>query len=464
MTAPATGAFLNYDVFADHYRGETNLNGAFDAGLFTGAGAGTTSFIASAGGDRTHVTRLETTWTIDRPNHMTSIRIGDSISSAGPGAAPVRFAGIQYARNFAVQPGYITMPLPGVERQRGGALGGRRLRQQRASGPAAGLAGPVRAAQRPGPLGRRPGPARRARPARPRDRLRAELLCLGPAAPARACTISPTKPASCARRSGAEATRYGEFFASTTHRYGFSDQVTGEATAQASKNTQMAGAAVNAILFDLAQVGGSVVGQPFATRHRLSRRRFGRAACARPLVRPARRLCQRPLCGGRLPRRPAAAALHGPGLRRHAAAARRDRRQLPLPLAARRRRRDAGRGLRLLADHAAPCRSSSMPAIRSSARARPSFGAHLSVAFGGRRSASLERRPRARRQRRLPLLSGRSAAGARRRLPRDRAPRRRQRRRRHLRPQLLERDADRPGDLCARRRRASGCRRAARSA
>ena len=60
------------------------------------------------------MTRLETTWTIDRPNHMTSIRIGDSISSAGPGAAPVRFAGIQYARNFAVQPGYITMPLPGV--------------------------------------------------------------------------------------------------------------------------------------------------------------------------------------------------------------------------------------------------------------------------------------------------------------------------------------------------------------
>ena len=40
MTAPSMGAFLNYDVFADHYRGKTNLSGVFEAGIFTGAGAG----------------------------------------------------------------------------------------------------------------------------------------------------------------------------------------------------------------------------------------------------------------------------------------------------------------------------------------------------------------------------------------------------------------------------------------
>lgn len=37
------------------------------------------------------------------------------MSRGGAGGAPVRFGGIQIARNFAVQPGFVTMPLPTVE-------------------------------------------------------------------------------------------------------------------------------------------------------------------------------------------------------------------------------------------------------------------------------------------------------------------------------------------------------------
>src|SRR3712207_7326530 len=61
--------------------------------------------------DALPIFRLETNWTIDRPESLTSIRIGDGISSGGPNAPPVRFAGFQYARNFGVRPGYVTMPL-----------------------------------------------------------------------------------------------------------------------------------------------------------------------------------------------------------------------------------------------------------------------------------------------------------------------------------------------------------------
>jgi len=257
MTAPATGIYLNYDVFADHYRGETNLNGAFDLGAFTSAGAATASFIASAGGGRPHVTRLETTWTIDRPNQMTSIRIGDSISAAGPGAAPVRFAGIQYARNFAVRPGYITMPLPGV------------------SGSAAvpsvvdvyvnsALQGQQQVAPGPFELRNVPVPSGGGQVQLVvRDLLGREIVSeqnyYASTQLLRAGLHDFSYEAGFLREAfGRRSNQYGSFFASATHRFGFSDRVTGEAIAQVSKDTQMAGAAVTAIAFDLAQVGGSV--------------------------------------------------------------------------------------------------------------------------------------------------------------------------------------------------------------
>jgi outer membrane usher protein len=56
---------------------------------------------------------------------------------------------------------------------------------------------------------------------------------------------------------GRRSNDYGEFMASTTHRYGFSDRLTGEAHLQASQSRQMAGAALTWAAFDLGQVGGS---------------------------------------------------------------------------------------------------------------------------------------------------------------------------------------------------------------
>jgi outer membrane usher protein len=59
--------------------------------------------------------RLDTTWTLDRPQSAASLRVGDSITGASRwwGGA-VRFGGIQWASNFATRPGLITLPLPSV--------------------------------------------------------------------------------------------------------------------------------------------------------------------------------------------------------------------------------------------------------------------------------------------------------------------------------------------------------------
>src|SRR6185295_4742366 len=170
---------------------------------------------------------------------------------------PVRFAGIQYARNFAVQPGYITMPLPGVS---GSAaipsvvdvyVNSTLQGQQQVS---------------PGPFELRnvPVPSGGGRVQLViHDLLGREIVSeqsyYASAQLLRGGLHDFSWEAGFLREAfGRRSNRYGSFFASTTHRYGFSDRMTGEATAQLSKSTQMAGAAMTAILFDLAQIGGSV--------------------------------------------------------------------------------------------------------------------------------------------------------------------------------------------------------------
>jgi outer membrane usher protein len=253
MTASALGAYVNYDLFVEHVRGETQGAGAFEAGLFTSHGVGFTTFIASAGGGQARVTRLETTWTIDRPDHLSSIRIGDSVSAAGPGAAPVRFAGIQFARNFAVQPGYLTMPLPV------------------ASGSAAVpsvvdvyvnnvLQGQQQVAPGPFELGNVPVPSGNGTvQVVVRDLLGREIVSeqnyyASTLLLRRGLHDFSYEAGFLRRRFGIESNRYGAFFVSTTHRYGFTDRVTGEAIAQVSEHRQMAGATVTAIAFDVAQI------------------------------------------------------------------------------------------------------------------------------------------------------------------------------------------------------------------
>src|SRR5688500_15293324 len=60
------------------------------------------------------VTRLDTTLSRDVPLSRTTVRLGDSIAVGGALASPVRFGGLQYATNFAVDPTFVTFPLPAI--------------------------------------------------------------------------------------------------------------------------------------------------------------------------------------------------------------------------------------------------------------------------------------------------------------------------------------------------------------
>lgn len=111
------GVFLNYDVSSRYTSGNKKSDAASftEAGLFTPYGVGTSSFLFN-GYDffqqQKGVTRLETVWTLDEPEHISSWRFGDSISSGLSWNGAVRFAGLQYATNFTTQPELITFPQP----------------------------------------------------------------------------------------------------------------------------------------------------------------------------------------------------------------------------------------------------------------------------------------------------------------------------------------------------------------
>jgi outer membrane usher protein len=108
---PQPGSFLNYAVSITDTEEFTTRSGLFEAGLFTRHGVLTSSLLAPALEHASEWRRLETTYTVDYPQQLTSLRLGDTVTRAGAWGIPVRFAGIQYGTKFATQPGFIPFPL-----------------------------------------------------------------------------------------------------------------------------------------------------------------------------------------------------------------------------------------------------------------------------------------------------------------------------------------------------------------
>ena len=113
-TRSTLGGFFNYNLLGQTGAGEQDLSGLFEAGVFGPYGVLTNSSamnLSSASTTTPSLVRLDTTWFLDNPAKMTSLRLGDSITRTGEWGRPVRFGGIQYGTDFATRPGFITFPL-----------------------------------------------------------------------------------------------------------------------------------------------------------------------------------------------------------------------------------------------------------------------------------------------------------------------------------------------------------------
>ncbi|MCX7173360.1 MAG: fimbria/pilus outer membrane usher protein [Proteobacteria bacterium] len=107
---PGPGGFFNYDLAASHSADSTQRAGQFELGFFNGSGVGTSNLLAENLGSHTRLTRLDTTWTVDNPEKLQTLRLGDAVNAPGAWGRPVRFGGIQYGTNFATQPGFVSFP------------------------------------------------------------------------------------------------------------------------------------------------------------------------------------------------------------------------------------------------------------------------------------------------------------------------------------------------------------------
>ena len=105
------GAFVNYDLSfeQDHHDGAGG--GFFEWGVFGAPGVLTGTVVARYERSETALARLDTTWTQDFPERLTTLRVGDSISTPGTWGRAVRFGGVQYGTNFNTQPSLVTTPL-----------------------------------------------------------------------------------------------------------------------------------------------------------------------------------------------------------------------------------------------------------------------------------------------------------------------------------------------------------------
>ena len=111
ITPPGLGGFANYDVNADRVDDQTTGGAIVDLGVFGWRGVVTHSLLGRHDAQVSEAVRLDSTWTLDFPDRLATLRVGDSISAAGAWGRSARFGGLQFGTNFSTQPTLVTTPL-----------------------------------------------------------------------------------------------------------------------------------------------------------------------------------------------------------------------------------------------------------------------------------------------------------------------------------------------------------------
>ncbi len=111
ITPASPGAFFNYQLYSQHVTGQTSGGVYGELGVFAGAGVLTNSEAGRTAAGRGSLVRLDTTYTVDFPQRLETLNVGDAISDSGTWGYAVRYAGIRWSRNFALRPDLLTTPL-----------------------------------------------------------------------------------------------------------------------------------------------------------------------------------------------------------------------------------------------------------------------------------------------------------------------------------------------------------------
>lgn len=109
------GAYVNYDLNAQHRSGHTRWAGGIE---WVGFGPGMRwvgrQYRRSEASGTGRWVRLDTSAEFDDVSGMRSLTIGDQVSSAGLWGVPMRMGGIGLGTRFSLQPGFLSFPLPSL--------------------------------------------------------------------------------------------------------------------------------------------------------------------------------------------------------------------------------------------------------------------------------------------------------------------------------------------------------------
>lgn len=117
-TSVSPGALLNYNVYGTYgVHGTSSLSAFAELRAFNAAGVFSTTSLtqdnyAGDGSSQDRSVRLDTSWSMSFPNHLLTLRFGDTLTDALSWSRATRIGGVQFGTNFALQPYLVTAPLP----------------------------------------------------------------------------------------------------------------------------------------------------------------------------------------------------------------------------------------------------------------------------------------------------------------------------------------------------------------
>ena len=109
------GFYFNYDASATSVDRRYESYGVFVEGVaFNSWGSAVSGMILRGDRQRDEAVRADTFWRKDLPGTMETLVLGDTVGSGGAWSRPARYAGIRWARDFSLRPGFIAMPMPSL--------------------------------------------------------------------------------------------------------------------------------------------------------------------------------------------------------------------------------------------------------------------------------------------------------------------------------------------------------------
>lgn len=235
------GFYLDYDASATSGDSGFDSYGALvDGVVFSSWGSTGTGMVLRGDRQGDEAVRTETFLRKDLPGPMETLVLGDTIGSGGAWSQPARYAGIRWARDFSLRPGFITTPMPNIS---GSAalpstidvlINNQRQQSERV---------------KPGPFELTNVPVTSGageinlivRDLLGRETVIAQSYYLSPRLLAKGLTDFSLETGALRENFGSESNDYGDGFATGTWRYGLTSALTGETRIELQQMRQAAG-------------------------------------------------------------------------------------------------------------------------------------------------------------------------------------------------------------------------------